>query len=164
MDSELDEQLVGRLRRLDAAATNAAPGFDYDGMLERHGAAVARSRRRTKVAHGTAYALVVALLGVSVWRLGDGGIGPGHAEDGRTAGIDIEAPAPARSIEPRIVRADTYLAVVALEDHIANLDDALNYARVAGAQAEVTRLERTRAELIASYRQVRYADLVSANF
>jgi hypothetical protein len=162
MDSELDEQIVSRLRRLEASASPAAPGFDYDGMLERHGAAVARSRRRTKVAHGTAYALVVALLGVSVWRLDANRTKEGEA--GNSVESIAEAPAPYRSMEPRIVRADTYLAVVALEDHIANLDDALNYARVAGAQAEVTRLERTRAELLDSYRRVRYADLVSANF
>ena len=70
------------------------------------------------------------------------------------------APAP----QPRIVRADTYLAVAALEDHIASVDDALNYARLRGGTAEVARLERTRAELIDSYTQVRYAEMVSANF
>ena len=62
------------------------------------------------------------------------------------------------------MRADTYLAVAALEDHIASLDDALNYARLRGGTADVARLERTRAELINSYTQVRYAEMVSANF
>jgi hypothetical protein len=66
--------------------------------------------------------------------------------------------------QPRIVRADSYLAVAALEDHIATLDDALNVARLRGGSAEVARLERTRAELFDSYTQVRYAQLVSANF
>ena len=33
-----------------------------------------------------------------------------------------------------------------------------------GGSAEVARLERTRAELLDSYTQVRYAELVSANF
>ena len=49
-------------------------------------------------------------------------------------------------------------------DHIATLDDALNVARLRGGSAEVARLERTRAELFDSYTQVRYAQLVSANF
>ena len=62
------------------------------------------------------------------------------------------------------MRADTYLAVAALEDHIANVDDALNYARLRGGAADVARLERTRTELINSYTQVRYAEMVSANF
>jgi hypothetical protein len=62
------------------------------------------------------------------------------------------------------VRADSYLAVAALEDHIATLDDALNYARLRGGTADVARLERTRAELVASYSQLRYAEMVSANF
>jgi hypothetical protein len=63
------------------------------------------------------------------------------------------------------VRADTYLALAALEDHIASIDDALSDARVAGPRgAEVARLERTRADLLDSYAQVRYAEMVSANF
>ena len=63
------------------------------------------------------------------------------------------------------MRADTYLAVAALEDHIASLDDALNDARAARRiGAEVARLERTRAELVDSYTSVRYAEMVSANF
>jgi hypothetical protein len=66
--------------------------------------------------------------------------------------------------QPRIVRADTYLAVAALEDHIASFDDALTEARLRGGEAEVARLERTRDELLDSYAQVRYAELVSANF
>jgi hypothetical protein len=70
----------------------------------------------------------------------------------------------AASAQPRIVRADSYLPVAALEDHIASLDDALNYARVRGESAQVARLERTRAELVVSYSQLRYAELVSANF
>jgi hypothetical protein len=66
---------------------------------------------------------------------------------------------------PSLVRADTYLALAALEDHIATIDDALNDARVfAPRGAEVARLERARAELMDSYTRVRYADMVSANF
>jgi hypothetical protein len=80
----------------------------------------------------------------------------------------VLTPSPATAEEPRtqprIVRADTYLAVAALEDHIASVDDALNYARVRGGAADVARLERTRAELLASYSQLRYAERVSANF
>ena len=51
------------------------------------------------------------------------------------------------------MRADTYFAVAALEDHIASIDDALNDARLRGGTAEVARLERTRAELLDSYAQ-----------
>ena len=50
------------------------------------------------------------------------------------------------------------------EDHLASLDDALNDARVNAAPADVARLERTRAELLTSYTQLRYAERVSANF
>jgi hypothetical protein len=147
--------LVARLRRLDAGSSATAPGYDYQGMLERRALRDARARRRLVMARGSALALVVALLGASYWRLEDHPPAP-------PAGETVVA---ARPAEPRIVRADTYLAVAALEDHIASLDDAINAARAYSPRGEdVVRLERTRAELLDSYAQVRYAELVSANF
>ena len=150
-------ELAARLKRLDADAATLAPGFDYAGLLERHATGIARSRRRLVLARGAAVALVVALVGASVWRLEQHGLDPGER-------VVVAAPTRAPAPQPRIVRADTYLAVAALEDHIANVDDALNYARLRGGTADVARLERTRAELIHSYTQVRYAEMVSANF
>jgi hypothetical protein len=155
MATEHDE-LIARLRRLDAAAPAAPPAFDYDGLLERHATGIARTRRRLTMARGTAVMLLVALVGASFWRLDQGAV---VIPDEATAAVAAEP----RSAQPRIVRADTYFAVAALEDHIATVDDALNYARVNGQQADVTRLERTRAELFDSYRRVRYAEMLSAN-
>ena len=78
-----------------------------------------------------------------------------------SAGVAVAGSPP----QPRIVRADSYMAVAALEDHIASVDDALSVARAySPSGAEVARLERTRAELLDSYTQVRYAEMVSANF
>jgi hypothetical protein len=160
MDTEVnDAEIVARLRRLDASAAPAAPAFDYDGMLARHGAAVVRARRRQKLARGVAGALVVALVGASVWRFEAGS----RAEP--PASREAPPVASAEFTGPRIVRADNYMALAALEDHIASVDDALSVARVyAPRGAEVARLERTRAELLDSYAQVRYAQLVSANY
>jgi hypothetical protein len=99
------------------------------------------------------------MVGVSVWRL-----------DLRKDPVAVSAPAPDMaeensSPEPRLVRADSYMALAALEDHIASIDDALSDARLnAPRGAEVARLERTRAELFDSYTQVRYAERVAANF
>jgi hypothetical protein len=159
MDTEdtRDQPLVAQLKRLDAITAVMPPGFDYDRMLERHAHGIARSRRRLAAARGAAVALLLALVGASLWRLDERDVGP----------MMVLTPAPSTMIEPpapRIVRADTYLAVAALEDHIASVDDALNYARVRGGAADVARLERTRAELLASYSQLRYAERVSANF
>ena len=156
-DETRDAELVARLKRLDAGAGAPAPAFDYDGMLTRHAQGMASARRRAVLTRVAAVGLVVALVGASAWRLEQH-----RADPAETMAKAVPAPQPAP--QPRIVRADTYFAVAALEDHIATLDDALNYARVAGVQSEVTRLERTRAELLDSYRRVRYADLVSANF
>jgi hypothetical protein len=158
MDTDaVNNELVARLRRLQASEAPAALSFGYETLVDRHTAKQARARRRLAIARGTASALVVALVGASVWRFVQP---PGTSQM-------VSTPAPV-AVEPatqsRIVRADTYLAVAALEDHIASLDDALNIARLRGGPADVARLERTRAELLDSYTQVRYAELVSANF
>ncbi|HEX6396836.1 MAG TPA: hypothetical protein VFZ95_05395 [Steroidobacteraceae bacterium] len=158
METEVnDTELIARLRRLDAGSSESAPGYDYQGMLARREARDARARHRSVFARGSALALVVALVGASVWRLG--------VDEQQKIVREETTAAPVHEAEPRIVRADTYLAVAALEDHIASIDDALNVARAYSPRGEeVARLERTRAELLDSYAQVRYAELVSANF
>ena len=157
-DDTRELELVARLKRLDASGADPAPAFDYDGMFERHAAAGERVRRQRALARGTASVLVVALVGVSVWRINKQTYVPPKVVDDVAAEVR-------GSPEPRIVRADTYLALAALEDRIASVDDALSVARSYSPRgAEVARLERTRAELVDSYAQVRYADLVSANY
>jgi hypothetical protein len=156
-----DGDLVGRLRRLDAGAASPAPGFDYQGMLERHEARRSRARRRAALARGTVGALLIAMISVSVWRMERSGLVATPA----TADMAPVDGAPTRVPEQHLVRADTYLALATIEDHIASIDDALSDARViAPGGAEVARLERTRAELLDSYVRVRYADMVAANF
>jgi hypothetical protein len=158
MDTEVeDAKLIARLKRLDASVDAGSPAFGYDTLLERHGAKQARARRRHALARGTASMLVVALVAASLWRLEQ------NAPVEPAASVVATAVASARP-QSRIVRADTYLAVATLEDHIASFDDALTDARLRGREAEVARLERTRDELLDSYAQVRYAELVSANF
>jgi hypothetical protein len=158
MDSEVeDAELIARLKRLEVSAGPANPAFGYDALLERHGAKQARARRRHAVARGTASVLVVALVAASLWRFERGISGEPVAQASASA-VATERP------QSRIVRADNYLPVATLEDHIASFDDALSVARAHGGEAEVARLERTRDELLDSYAQVRYAQLVSANF
>ncbi len=148
-------ELIGRLRRLDASARDPEPGFDYPGLLSRHEAGKVRARRRVALARGMASALVLAVVAVSAWRL-----------DLREPGIAMALTETVDEAPPqqRLVRADDYLALAAIEDHIANLDDAITVARLSSAGADVERLERTRAELFDSYSQVRYAQMVAANY
>jgi hypothetical protein len=160
MDTDMtnDAGIAARLRRLEASSAETAAPFGYDGLMDRHAARQARSRRRLALARGTAGALVVALVGASVWRLDQGEV---------MAPVETATPEVVENtdVQPRIVRADTYFAVAALEDHIARVDDALSVARAYAPRGdEVARLERARAELIDSYAQVRYAEMVSANF
>jgi hypothetical protein len=154
-DDSLDVELAARLQRLDATASIVAPGFGYDSMIERDAQRKVRARRRLRAARATAGALVVALVGASLWRF----------EQIPAPPAVVETPVEPRDLQPRIVRADTYFVVAALEDHIASVDDALSVARAYSPRgAEVARLERTRDELLDSYSQVRYAQMVSANF
>lgn len=164
-----EAEIVAKLRRLDAVTGADAPGFDYAGLLERQEAARVRARRRRGLARGTASAVVFAMVALSAWRLAP------HDEpvaDAEIATVEPRAKSllDERANAPRLVRADTWLALAALEDHIATIDDALNDARLRarpGAEslaADVARLERTRAELVDSYAQVRYAEMVSNNF
>jgi len=157
MDTEaIDNDIAARLKRLEASSTPAV-SFGYDALIDRHAAKQVRAGRRLKVARGTASVLIVALVAASVWRFDQ----PLNGEAVVNEPIAEES---SQASQPRIVRADSYLAVAALEDHIATLDDALNVARLRGGSADVARLERTRAELLDSYTQVRYAQMVSANF
>jgi hypothetical protein len=157
-DDTRDGELIARLRQLDACAGPARVSYGYDTLIDRHAAKQQRARRRLAIARGTAGALVIALVSASVWRFEQPAEPPVVVASSPESEEGISAP------QPRIVRADTYLAVAALEDHIASLDDALSVARLRNGTAEVARLERTRAELLDSYAQVRYAEIVSANF
>jgi hypothetical protein len=149
-----DEDLALRLRRLDSVSHAALPAFDYEGLMARQAAGRARAQRRRGLLQGSASVLVLAMVTLSVWRL---------APNEEAAPLVAE---PEASLtQPRMVRADTYLALAALEDHIATIDDALSDARLLAPRgAEVARLERTRAELLDSYTRVRYAEMVSNNF
>jgi hypothetical protein len=159
MDTDVAEtDLVAKLKRLDANAGPSSVDFGYETLLDRHAAKHTRARRRLAIARGTAGALVVALVCASVWRFD-------QPQDARQVAVNAAVNEEAEpAAQPRIVRADNWLAVAALEDQIVTLDEALNVARQGGGTAEVARLEKTRAELFASYNQVRYAQLVSANF
>ena len=154
-----DIDIAARLKRLDVAAGKAEVGFGYDALLDRHATRQRRDRRRLAFARGTASALVVAMVSVGVWRFDQPAGSPPQRGAEETV---LAAAAPVG--QPRIVRADTYFAVAALEDHIASIDDALNDARLSGGSADVARLERTRALLVDSYTSVRYAEMVNANF
>src|SRR5262245_51833347 len=131
MDTDVnDSDLVARLKRLDAAeAPNV--GYDYGTLIDRHASKQRRSRRRHAIARGTATALVVSMLGISLWRFEQQPAGTPQSE------ADPASVADAQGSQPRIVRADTYFAVAALEDHIASIDEALNDARLGGGAAEV---------------------------
>src|SRR4051812_25816633 len=100
-----DNELVARLKRLDSGA---GPGvsFNYDALIDRHAAKQTRARRRLGVARGAASVLIVALVAASVWRFD-------QPLDGEVVVNEPVAYDNSQASQPRIVRADTYLAVAA---------------------------------------------------
>jgi hypothetical protein len=160
-----DSDLVSRLRRLDSAGAGLEPGFDYQGLLDRHARRKANTRRRAIAARGVAGALVVAMIGVSAWHLGRTVDDEGSPTASRLTPSEAIEISSAEYPEQRLVRADTWLALAAIEEHIASIDDALTDARANAPHGmDVARLERARAELLDSYAHVRYADMVAVNF
>ena len=119
----------------------------------------ARARRRLALARGTASALVVALVGASVWRFEQRGVDPPEA---------VVMRAPVAQTRRRRSRASCAPTPISPSPRSRTTSPASmtrsTYARLRGGTADVARLERTRAELIDSYTQVRYAEMVSANF
>jgi len=62
-----------------------------------------------------------------------------------------------------VVQVSTYLAVTALEDRIASVDDQLSAERLVNRQgARVRALQLQRAQLVDSLAQVRYAELLAS--
>ncbi|HEY8507910.1 MAG TPA: hypothetical protein VIL32_06115 [Steroidobacteraceae bacterium] len=60
--------------------------------------------------------------------------------------------------EPVVVRADTRMTVMDLEDRIALVDELLTSERLRGAQPRVVALQQERARLVNSLARVRYAE------
>jgi hypothetical protein len=131
-------------------------------------AARARKRRTTTLA---AAVTVFALVG-GTWRLAmrpgapvttasriDGAVSPATRE------ITAERWLAATSVEPVVVRAGSYAAVVALEDRLAFIDDRLNDSRVAGNEhADAVALGHERTRLVNALASVRYAQALAASF
>jgi hypothetical protein len=163
-----------------ALPQEAAPPFDYAGLLARQDERRARWQRQRRVAFGGGSAAVLLLLVAGIFRFVGTDAPEGienefhaasedAAEDGarfRQNGPSVEQ---GRSLQPALVDADSYLAVSALEDRLAWFDDALSEARVAalepgarGNGVRVRELEFERARLAQSLVQVRYAAAISA--
>jgi hypothetical protein len=154
-----DGEISARLRKLDGAVT---PGFDYDGLLERHATKKARAARRLEGVRLSSGLVAVAVISAVLWRLTPQ---PGQTIQLVSAPVATEEEHRGYADEPSLVRADSYLAVAALEDHIASIDDELNEARLRSPRGvEVARLERTRADLVDSWSSMRYAEMVSTRF
>ena len=64
--------------------------------------------------------------------------------------------------EPAVVRPATYAAVLRLEDHLAQVDDLLNAARLEPHPPErLLALQRERTRLVGTLAQVRYAETLA---
>jgi hypothetical protein len=138
------------LRQLAARDVAAAP-FNFEVFEQRRAATV--TRRRTAILSGVAAVAVLGLVSVvalltqssSVLRL---------EHSAPLAQADVVASTAA----PALIELDQFDLTVALEDHIAALDDQLSAARVQAAPVErLQQLEATREQLNDSLQRVSYA-------
>jgi hypothetical protein len=163
-----------------ALPQEAAPPFDYAGLLVRQAENRARWQRQRRLAFGggatAAVVLVVAgllrVMGTDTPADLDSSVtaaSEGVVEDAAQFRANNASSEPGRSSQPALVSADSYLAVSALEDRLAWFDDTLSEARVAALESgahgngvRVRELEFERARLAQSLVQVRYAAAISA--
>ena len=154
-------------RRLRALPDHVEPPFDF-AQLQRRAQAAGRMggvRRESRpvsrqpalwlmAATVTAVAVGVGLRYPPAHTVATGSDPQAAAQLGVTQAAHFVETQPRRAL----VRVDSQLPVMVLEDRIATVDDQLNAARVDGARAQqVMALQRDRAQLVESLAQVRYA-------
>ena len=134
-----------------------------------------RAQRRARVERGlavTSLAMVlflgVGLLAGSAWKKPATAVepnGPPQAAD-RSQRLDAELLLASMPAEPAVVRFDTHVAVLDLEDRIALLDDTLSVAAVTrDFHPDLMQLRSERVRLVGTLVQVRYAEqLASASY
>lgn len=140
----------------------AAP-YDYDEFERRVALRATRARRRLRGLQGLAAGVVLACGGLLGWSLRDGGeaidapiVAVGSAPaDALLGQADLQA---VSATEWR-VEGGTAFAAAALEDRIAQLDDAMSIATIEGAPLnQIHVLDAERARLVDSLVQVRAAE------
>jgi len=174
-----------RLRNLPRELAQPYDWTEFRRRARERAAAVARRDANARTTLAVAAALVLAVVGIAIWMRFTRSGGPPdiagypmaetdwrvfEGDAGSVSGTDARANAAERWLaslptEPVVVRVGTRAAVTGLEDRIAQLDDYLSAARVAGVQpAKLVDVEAQRALLVRSLVQVRYAEtLVSAS-
>jgi hypothetical protein len=186
---ERDPGSAAIAQRLRELPSELPPPFDWNELQRRTGPQVASRSARQAVLLAAGLASIVAVAALVSRFVGMRGepahhglpavtqntFAPATPADlrGRDDGHDSErllqrAKAAERWLasepddEP-IVQVSTYLAVSALEDRIASMDDQLSTERVGNVQAgRVRALQLQRARLVDSLAQVRYAELLAA--
>jgi hypothetical protein len=168
------EKRVARLLR----ESPDVPGLPY-GFDEFERRARARAVRPRAAAAALAAMAVLAVSAAALLRFGAPTSVP-HGESTaippRTTGTDgaaVPAAAGARAElmeqwlaslprEPAVVRVGTRVAVMGLEDRIAQVDDLLSAARVEQAQpARLAALQQERTRLVGTLLEVRYAETLA---
>jgi hypothetical protein len=172
---ERDSRLASLLQRMRALPAEERPPYDWAEFSERASRTADRPEspvdwRHAVIAAGAACAILV----VAIWsRFADDGRVPqtqsAAAEtDELSAGAHWDAPDIAAGwletlpAERAIVRVDTHLSVMELEDSIAWVDELLTMERASAAQpARVMALQRERSRLVDSLARVRYAETLA---
>lgn len=173
MHTDLIEKIIAR--RLDALADEPAEApYDWAEFDRRRQAApsvrgIGRIRLAAMAAAISAVAVVAGILVVHsahprtppIVQADTAGTTPDPLTQAHTRAVEGWLAALPR--DPGVVRVGTHVAVSSLQDQIAELDDLMSAARVAGAgPGRLDTLERRRAQLVSSLAQLRYAELLAS--
>jgi hypothetical protein len=167
-----DPRLTPIVRRLRELPAEAKPPYDWTEFSLR----AARSGRSSVAARlgwrhaALAAGVAVAIMAVAMWSRfavptdAPRGVQTAPAVDAQWHRPDIAAGwLEALPSEPAIVRVDTHLGVMDLEDSIAWVDEMLTIERAGAARtAQVMALQRERSRLVDSLVRVRYAETLAA--
>lgn len=153
-----------RLNLLAVADLQGTAPPDYD-EFERRCALRRRRAQRREHAHAALAATIVLavltglLLRVSALTRTMPPASPVEAHrlrDPRTA--ELERWLHQTTREPSVVRVESWLAVAAIEDRIASIDDLANADRILGAGTQEAALDAERTRLVQTLAQLRYAE------
>lgn len=153
-----------RLNSLAAADLPAAAPYDYDEFERRSSQRRRRAQRREHAHAALAATIVLAVLTGLLLRVSTltrpmppaAPMQPERLRDPRTA--ELERWLHQTTREPAVVRVESWLAVAAIEDRIASIDDLANADRILGSGTREAALDAERARLVQTLAQLRYAE------
>jgi len=167
IDTRTLQRALTALAGRDAEATAPYAFAEFERRVAlRHGPEAAKLRIVARVAWPDTMAASIVVLMIALLALWQ----PLRGANGREASLPVPDaqwihPIAGLTREPALVRVGTYVAVTALEDRLAWIDDRLSDGRVlGGVPIDLHLLDEERQRIEQSLLRVRYAEALASNY